>query len=34
MVRPSILRLSAWQRLAFVGVIIALLWVAVQWAIS
>lgn len=33
-VRPSILRLSAWERLAFVAVIIACLWAAVHWAIS
>ena len=30
----SILRLSAWERLAAAGVLIALLWAAVHWAIS
>ena len=33
-ISPSILRLSAWQRLAGVAVIIAALWGAVHWAIS
>jgi hypothetical protein len=33
-VTPSILRLSAWQRLAGVAVIIAALWGAVHWAMS
>jgi hypothetical protein len=33
-VRPSILRLSAWERLAFAAVIIACLWAAVLWAIA
>jgi hypothetical protein len=31
-VAPSILRLSAFQRLAFVSVLIALIWAAVYWA--
>jgi hypothetical protein len=31
---PSILRLSAWQRLAMVAVILAVLWSAVGWALS
>jgi len=30
----SILRLSAWERLAVVAVLIALLWAAVHWAIT
>jgi hypothetical protein len=30
----SILRLSAWQRLAAAAVVIAALWWAVHWAIS
>jgi hypothetical protein len=30
----SILRLSAWQRLAAAAVLIALLWAAVHWTIS
>jgi hypothetical protein len=29
---PSILRLSAWERLTAAAVLIALLWAAVQWA--
>jgi len=33
-VKPSILRLSAWERLGFVAVVIAGLWAAVYWAIS
>jgi hypothetical protein len=33
-VPPSILRLSAWERLAVVAVIIACLWAAVLWAMS
>ena len=33
-VAPSILRLSAWQRLAVAGVLIALIWAAVFWAIG
>jgi hypothetical protein len=33
-IAPSILRLSAWQRLAGVAVVIAVLWGAVHWAIS
>jgi len=33
-VRPSILRLSAWERLAWVAGIIGCLWVAVYWAIG
>jgi hypothetical protein len=33
-VSPSILRLSAWERLAVAAVIIAALWGAVAWAIS
>ena len=33
-VSPSILRLSALQRLAAVAVVVALLWGAVFWAIS
>jgi hypothetical protein len=32
-VAPSILRLSALERLAIAGVVIALLWGAVFWAI-
>jgi hypothetical protein len=31
-VHPSILRQSAWQRLGFAAVLIALLWSAVFWA--
>ena len=31
---PSLLRLSAWQRLAFAAVIIACLWAAVFWAMA
>jgi hypothetical protein len=31
-VHPSILRWSAWQRLGFAGVLIALLWAATFWA--
>jgi hypothetical protein len=30
----SILRLSAWQRLAAAAVLIAVMWWAVHWAIS
>jgi len=33
-VAPSILRLSAWQRLAFVAAIVACLWAAVLWAMA
>ena len=33
-VPPSILRLSAWERLAYAAVIIALLWGAVYWAMA
>ena len=33
-VAPSLLRLSAAQRLAGVGVLIALLWGAVVWAMA
>ena len=33
-ISPSILRLSAWERLAVVAVIIAALWGAVLWAMS
>jgi hypothetical protein len=33
-VPPSILRLSAWERLACVAVIIACLWAAVFWAMA
>jgi hypothetical protein len=33
-VRLSILRLSAWQRLAAVGCVIAALWLAVAWAMT
>jgi hypothetical protein len=33
-ISPSILRLSAWQRLAGVAVVIAVLWGAVYWVIS
>jgi len=33
-VPPSLLRLSAWQRLAGAAVVIALLWVAVLWAMA
>jgi len=31
---PSILRLSVWERLAAVAVLIALMWAAVHWAIA
>ena len=31
-ISPSILRMSAWERLAAVAVVIALLWAAVHWA--
>jgi hypothetical protein len=31
---PSLLRLSAGQRLAIAGVLIALMWGAVAWALS
>jgi hypothetical protein len=34
MVAPSILRLSAWQRLGASAILIVLLWVAVAWAIG
>jgi hypothetical protein len=33
-ISPSILRLSAWERLAVVAVIVAALWGAVHWAMS
>jgi hypothetical protein len=33
-VPPSILRLSAWERLAFVAVVVACLWAAVLWAMA
>jgi hypothetical protein len=33
-IAPSILRLSATQRIAAVGVVIAALWAAVFWAMS
>jgi hypothetical protein len=33
-VSPSILRLSVWQRLAAVSVLIALIWAAVYWTIG
>jgi hypothetical protein len=33
-ISPSILRLSAWQRLAAAAVLIAVLWGAVRWAMS
>jgi hypothetical protein len=33
-ISPSILRLSAWERLAVVAVIVAALWAAVLWAMS
>ena len=29
---PSLLRLSVWQRLGVAGVLIALIWLAVYWA--
>jgi hypothetical protein len=29
---PSLLRLSAWQRLGVSGALIALIWLAVYWA--
>jgi hypothetical protein len=31
-VHPSILRLSAWERLAAAAVVVATLWTAVLWA--
>ncbi len=31
-ITPSILRLSAIERLAFVSALIALIWIAVYWA--
>ncbi|HEX2652289.1 MAG TPA: hypothetical protein VHN11_01390 [Xanthobacteraceae bacterium] len=31
-VSPSILRLSAWERLAAVAILIAALWGAIYWA--
>ena len=31
-VAPSILRMSVWERLAAVSVVIVLLWVVVEWA--
>jgi hypothetical protein len=33
-ISPSILRLSAWERLAVAAVLIAVLWGAVHWAMS
>jgi hypothetical protein len=33
-ISPSILRLSAWERLAAAAVLIAVLWGAVHWAMS
>ena len=33
-VSPSILRLSAWQRLAAVSVLVLALWGAVLWAMT
>jgi hypothetical protein len=33
-VPPSLLRLSAWERLAFAAVIIVCLWAAVFWAMA
>ena len=33
-VSPSILRLSAWERLAAVAMVIGVLWAAVYWAMS
>jgi hypothetical protein len=33
-IAPSILRLSAWERLAAAAVIIAAMWGAVCWAMS
>lgn len=33
-ISPSILRLSAWERLAAVAVVAAVLWGAVFWAMS
>jgi hypothetical protein len=33
-VSPSILRMSAFERLAVVAVVIVALWAAVHWAIS
>jgi hypothetical protein len=32
-VAPSLLRLSAWQRLAVASGLIALMWLAVWWAL-
>jgi len=32
-IRPSLLRLSAPQRVAVVGLLIALIWAAVLWAV-
>jgi len=31
-ISPSILRMSAWERLAAVAVVIAMLWAAMYWA--
>jgi hypothetical protein len=33
-VAPSILRLSAWERLSMVAVVIVVVWAAVFWAMS
>ncbi len=33
-ISPSILRLSAWERLAAIAVVITALWSAVHWAMS
>jgi hypothetical protein len=33
-VSPSILRLSAWERLGAAAILIGVLWVAVHWAMS
>ena len=33
-IAPSILRLSAWQRLVAAAVLVAALWGAVHWAIT
>jgi hypothetical protein len=33
-VSPSILRLSVWQRLAAVSVLIGLIWMTVYWTIG
>jgi hypothetical protein len=33
-VTPSILRLSAWERLAGAAVVIAFLWAAIFWAMA